>query len=81
MTADGPSARQTFRVLTRTRTGYDDAVMHDVQLQVAATGAIVWAQTFTDQAEAQAYQLEVEDDLSDLSEHAFRRKWSVPSSA
>lgn len=81
MTADGPSARHIFRVLTRTRTGYDDAVMHDVQLQVADTGAIVWAQTFTDEQEAQAYQLEVEDDLSDLSERAFRRKWSVPSSA
>jgi hypothetical protein len=81
VTLEQPSARQTFRVLTRTRTGYDDAVMHDVQLQVAETGAIVWVQTFTDEGEALAYQCEVEDDLGLLSEKAFRLKWSVPSSA
>lgn len=76
-----PSARTAFRVLTRTRTGYDHAVMYDVQLQAADTGAIIWAQTFTDREEADRYQREVEDDLDDLTETAFRSKWSVPSSA
>ena len=32
------AARNDFRVLTRTRGGYDNGVMYDVQLQVAATG-------------------------------------------
>jgi hypothetical protein len=75
------SARLNFRILTRTRTGYNDAVMHDVQLQVADTGAIVWAQTFSDWREAARYQREVEDDLDRLDEVEFREKWRVPSTA
>lgn len=75
------SPRHDFRVLTRTRSGYDGAVMFDVQLQVAATGALVWAQTFSDQEQADAFQDEVEHDLGELDNEAFRRKYSVPSTA
>lgn len=76
-----PSARNAFRVSTRTRTGYDHAVMYDVQLQLADTGRMIWSQTFTDRDEADLYQRGVEEDLDTLSEVAFRSKWSVPSSA
>lgn len=55
--------------------------MYDVQLQVAATGSIVWAQTFSDEAEAERYQSGVEHDLDTMDEETFRRKWSVPSTA
>lgn len=75
------SPRHDFRVLTRTRSGYDGAVMFDVQLQVAATGALVWAQTFSDQEQAEGFQDEVEHDLGELDNESFRRKYSVPSSA
>lgn len=82
MPGDAPrSARHDFRVLTRTRGGYDGAVMYDVQLQVAATGALVWAQTFSHQEQADAFQDEVEHDLGELDNDEFRRKYSVPSSA
>ena len=73
-------ARTDFRVLTRTRGGYSDGVMYDVQLQVAATGNLVWAQTFTDQAQADEFQAEVEADL-ELEVDEFRKKYSVPSTA
>lgn len=75
------SPRHDFRVLTRTRGGYDGAVMYDVQLQVAASGAMVWAQTFSDQEQADAFQGEVEHDLTELDNEEFRRKYSVPSTA
>lgn len=75
---DDRPARHDFRVLTRTRGGYDDGVMYDVQLQVAATGNLVWAQTFTDQEQADEFQAQVEDDL-ELDGPEFRRKYSVPS--
>lgn len=78
--ADDRPARNDFRVLTRTRGGYDDGVMYDVQLQVAATGNLVWAQTFTDQAQADEFQAQVEADL-ELHGAEFRRKYSVPSTA
>lgn len=81
MSASDRSPRNTFRVLTQTRTGYQDGVMYDVQLQVAATGALVWASTFTDQEEAERCREEVAGDLDELSDEAFRSKWSVPSSA
>lgn len=74
-------ARSAFRVLTRTRSGYEGAVMYDVQLQVVSTGALVWAQTFSDQDEAERYRDDVGTDLDDLTDEEFRRKWSVPSSA
>jgi hypothetical protein len=71
--------RQDFRVLTRTRGGYDGAVMYDVQLQVAATGALVWAQTFSDQQQAEEFQAQLEADMESLDMDEFRRKYSVPS--
>lgn len=73
--------RQDFRVLTRTRGGYDGAVMYDVQLQVAATGALVWAQTFSDQSQADGFQAQLEADMETLGMDEFRRKYSVPSTA
>lgn len=73
-------ARHDFKVLTRTRGGYSDGVMYDVQLQVTATGKLVWAQTFTDQEQADEFQAEVEADL-ELDTTEFRRKYSVPSTA
>lgn len=78
--ADDRPARNDFKVLTRTRGGYDNGVMYDVQLQVTATGNLVWAQTFTDQQQAEEFQTQVEDDL-ELDSAEFRRKYSVPSTA
>ncbi len=72
------SPRQDFRVLTRRRGGYD-GTMVDIQLQVAATGALVWAQTFSDEAQAQEFADGVEADLDTLDNDEFRRKYSVPS--
>jgi TolB-like protein len=75
------SPRRDFRVLTRRRGGYDGAVMIDVQLQVAESGALVWAQTFSDDAQAEDFQRQLEEDLDALDDATFRRKYSVPSSA
>lgn len=80
MTAER-SPRRDFRVLTRRRGGYDDALMIDVQLQIAGTGALVWAQTFSDQAQADEFQQQLEDDLDALEDEDFRRKYGVPASA
>lgn len=73
------SPRRDFRVLTRRRGGYDGAEMYDVQLQVAGTGALVWAQTFSDQQQADAFQQQLEDDMESLDDATFRRKYGVPS--
>lgn len=73
--------RQDFRVLTRRRGGYDGGMMYDVQLQVAATGALVWAQTFSDEAQATDFESQLDTDLDDLDDAAFRRKYGVPASA
>ena len=75
------SPRQTFRVLTRIRGGYDGAVMYDVQLQLAATGSIVWAQTFSDQSQADRFLEDLTGDLDALEDVEFRRKYGVPASA
>ncbi len=75
------TARSDFRILTRTRGGYDGAVMYDVQLQIAATGALIWAQTFSDQDQANEFQDQVDQDMNDLDLAGFRRKYSVPASA
>lgn len=75
---DERPARHDFRVLTRARGGYG-ATMHDVQLQLAATGALVWAQTFSDRTQADEFQTQVEDDLA-LDGSAFRSKYGVPQS-
>ena len=77
MSDDSP--RRTYRVLTRTRGGYNGSTMYDVQLQVAATGNLVWAQTFTDRDQAAAYERDLDHDLDDLDETAFRRKYNVTS--
>lgn len=72
------SPRRDFRVLTRIRDGYEDAVMYDVQLQVVATGGLVWSQSFSDRRQATRFEQEVEDDLDELTVEAFRDKYSVP---
>jgi hypothetical protein len=76
--SDSPP-RRDFRVLTRSRGGYDGAMMYDVQLQVAATGALLWAQTFSDQEQADEFQHQVEADLDELDMDRFRSKYGVPS--
>lgn len=77
MSDDSP--RRTYRVLTATRGGYNGSTMYDVQLQMAATGNIVWAQTFTDREQAAEYERTLDADLDDLDESAFRRKYNVTS--
>lgn len=76
-----PSPRRDFRVLTRRRGGYDGAQMIDVQLQVAATGALIWAQTFSDETQAERFEAQLDHDLDELDDAAFRRKYGVPASA
>jgi hypothetical protein len=75
------SPRDEFRVLTRRRGGYGGAMMVDVQLQLVATGALVWAQTFSDPEQADGFQTELEDDLQTLDPVAFQRKYGAPASA
>lgn len=53
--------------------------MYDVQLQAVATGSLLWAQTFTDAAQASTYEEEVERDLDELTDADFRRKYSIPA--
>ena len=53
--------------------------MYDVQLQIAATGNLVWAQTFTDREQAEQYEQRLDLDLDELDEQAFRRKYNVTS--
>jgi hypothetical protein len=73
------SARRAFRVLVRRRGAYDGATMIDVQLQVAESGALVWAQTFSDEAQAESFRSELESDLDELDDASFRSKYGVPS--
>lgn len=80
MSADG-KARQHFRVLTRTRGGYNGSTMYDVQLQLVSSGQLVWAQTFTDHAQATSFESDLDYDLDHLDDAEFRRKHSVPSGA
>ena len=77
MSDDSP--RRNYRVLTRTRGGYNGSTMYDVQLQVASTGNLVWAQTFTDREQAEEYERRLDSDLDDLDETSFRRKYNVTS--
>jgi hypothetical protein len=72
-------ARQFFRVLTRTREGYNGATMYDVQLQAIATGSLLWSQTFTDADQAREYESKLDLDLDQLDNQVFRRKYSIPS--
>lgn len=75
------AARSAFKVLTQTRGGYGNGVLYDVQLQSRQTGGLLWALTFTDASEAQAFEDRLRDDLDELDEPAFRRKHGVPASA
>ncbi|QBI18243.1 hypothetical protein ER308_00745 [Egibacter rhizosphaerae] len=73
------TARRHFRVLTRTRGGSAGGTMYDVQLQAQDTGNLLWAQTFSHQAEAEAYEATVTGDLETLDDATFRRKYGVPT--
>lgn len=75
------TARSTFRVRTRTRSGYHGGMLYDVQLQSLDTGNQLWAQTFTDSREAEAFEAQVLADLSELDGAAFRRKYRVPATS
>jgi len=75
------SARRSFRVLTRTRGGYNGSTMYDVQLQSIASGNLLWAQTFTDPEQAASFESTLDTDLDDLDDASFRRKYGVPSGA
>lgn len=75
------TARQHFRALTRTRGGYNGAVMYDVQLQSVASGQLLWAQTFTHEEQASEFEARLEADLDELDDGEFRRKYGVPSTA
>lgn len=74
-------ARRYFRILTRVRGGYNGGTMFDVQLQSSGSGSLLWAQTFTDEREANEYEFRVTQDLDELTDVAFRRKYGVPLSA
>ena len=73
------SPRRDFRAVTQRRGTYDSAMMFDVQLQVAATGALVWAQSFSDEQQAEAFQRQLDEDLRTMENEPFRRKYGVPS--
>lgn len=80
MSDDPRPARRDFRVQTQQRGGYQGAVMHDVQLIVSATGAMIWAQTFTDEDQATTFLERLEGDLEAMDTTTFRQRYSVPSS-
>lgn len=75
------TARRSFRALTRTRGGYNGSMMYDVQLQSVASGQLLWSQTFTHQDQATEFETTLQADLDELDDAAFRRKYSVPSTA
>ncbi len=77
---DARPARRDFRIHTQQRGGYQGAVMHDVQLILSETGAMIWAQTFTDPEQAGDFLDRLESDLDELDTVAFRERYSVPSS-
>lgn len=74
-----PSPRRSFKVLVRERGGSQGGRVIDVQLQVRRTGALVWAQTFSDPALARELEEQLERDLDELDEAAFRRAHRVTS--
>jgi len=74
-----PSPRRSFRVLVREGSGSQGSRVVDVQLQVRRTGALVWAKTFSDPALAHALQEQLDRDLDELDEPAFRRTHRVTS--
>lgn len=60
------------------RGGYD-AIMFDIQLQVIGTDALVWAQSFSAEQQADEFYDTVSSDLAELELAAFRSKYGVPS--
>lgn len=76
----GPSPRRSFRVLVRERDGSHGGRVIDVQLQVRRTGALVWAQTFSDPGLARELEDRLDRDLDELDDSAFRRAHRVTSS-
>jgi hypothetical protein len=74
-----PSPRRSFRVLVRERGGSQQGRVVDVQLQVRRTGALVWAQTFSDPEQASTLEEQLERDLDELDDETFRRTHRVPS--
>lgn len=79
-TSDG-TPRRHFRVLVRERAGAQGGRVIDVQLQVRSTGALVWAQSFSDHALARELEERLERDLDELDLAAFRQAHRVTSSA
>jgi len=53
--------------------------MFDIQLQVISTGGLVWAQSFSDEQQADDFYTTVATDLDTLDVADFRRKYGVPS--
>jgi hypothetical protein len=56
-------------------------MLYDVPLQSVSSGGLLWAQTFTDPQEADAFETRVRTDLDELDEPTFRRKYGVPATA
>ena len=79
--APPPSPRRSFRVLQRHRDVGQGGSVVDVQLQVRRSGALVWAQTFSDPAQAAERVARLERDLDALDAPAFRRAHRVPADA
>lgn len=77
--ADRPSPRRSYKVLVRERGGSQGGRVIDIQLQVRRTGALVWAQTFSDPALARELEEQLERDMDELDEEAFRRAHRVTS--
>ena len=71
------SPRRHFRVLVRERGGSQGGRVIDVQLQVRSSGALVWAQTFSDHALARELEEQLEHDLDELDLATFRRTHRV----
>ncbi|MDX1511165.1 MAG: hypothetical protein R3249_07450 [Nitriliruptorales bacterium] len=79
--SEDATPRQLYRVATQTRTGYENAIMHDVVLSFHDTGRILWSNTFSDEEQARAYVAELEADLDHLEVDEFRRKYGVSTQA
>jgi len=77
--ASSPSPRRTFRVLVRERDGSQGGRVVDVQLQIRRTGALVWAQTFSDPGLARELEDRLARDMDELDDAAFRRAHRVMS--
>ena len=74
-------AHRAFRILTRTRGGWNGSTLYDVQLQSIASGQLVWARTFADHDEAARFRRAVHDELTSLDERVFRDRYRILSPA